>query len=107
MQTSRITRFRRRPSWTGGGKRSEAIALKYDPETDRAPTVLAKGRGPLADAIIERAEASGVPVITDQVTLESLRFVEVGEEIPPQVYHMVAEVLAFVYSLGERPKHRP
>lgn len=86
---------------------TEAVALAYDPKKDAAPRVVAKGRGAVAKAIIERAEASGVPIVTDQVALEALRFVEVDQEIPPRVYHLVAEILAFVYSLDERRRNDP
>jgi len=82
---------------------TEAIALAYDPR-DRAPRVTARGRGRLAKRIIETAKQHDVPVVSDQVTLEALRFVEVGDEIPPRVYRMVAQILAFVYNLGERPR---
>lgn len=82
--------------------RKEAVALAYDPKKDAAPKVVAKGRGAVAAAIVERAEASGVPVVTDQVALEALRFVEVDQEIPPRLYRLVAEILAFVYNLDER-----
>ena len=82
--------------------RKEAVALAYDPKKDAAPKIVAKGRGAVAAAIVERAEASSVPVIVDEVALEALRFVEIDQEIPPRLYHLVAEILAFVYSLDER-----
>lgn len=80
----------------------EAIALAYDPKKDQVPTVVAKGRGRIAQAIVDRAQSHGVTVVSDPVTLEALRFLDVGQEIPPRVYHMVAELLAFVYNLGEK-----
>lgn len=86
---------------------NEAVALAYDPKKDAAPRVVAKGRGAVAKAIVDRAEASGVPIVTDEVTLDALRFVEVDQEIPPRVYHLVAEILAFVYELSERRRRNP
>lgn len=83
-------------------KVKEAIALAYDPGKDRAPAVIAKGRGRLAERIVETAAAHGVTVISDPIALETLRFLDVGQEVPPRVYHMVAEILAFVYSLADR-----
>ncbi|HLS91675.1 MAG TPA: EscU/YscU/HrcU family type III secretion system export apparatus switch protein [Limnochordia bacterium] len=80
----------------------EAIALSYDPKTDRAPMVVAKGRGRIAQAIVSRAQAHDVPVISDPVLLDALRLVEVGQEIPPRLYHLVAELLAFVHNLAEK-----
>lgn len=85
----------------------EAIALAYDPKKDAVPTVVAKGRGRIAQAIVDRAQAHGVTVVSDPVTLEALRFVDVGQEVPPRVYHLVAELLAFVYNLGDKtPKEK-
>jgi|GEM_PF-132047 len=84
-----------------------AIALSYNPETDRAPSLVAKGGGRLAERIVEEAKAHGIPVISDPIALEALRFLDIGQEIPPRVYHMVAEILAFVMSLGDRSERRP
>ena len=98
---SRISNHRTRRAHRGNGV-PEAIALAYDPEKDRVPTVVAKGRGRVAEAIIDRAQSHGVAVVSDPITLEALRFLDVGQEIPPRVYHMVAEVLAFVYNLGKK-----
>jgi len=81
---------------------TSAIAISYNPEKHQAPVVVAKGRGWLARRIVESARAHGVAVISDPVALEALRFVDIGQEIPPRVYHMVAEILAFVYSLQQR-----
>lgn len=89
---------------TWSARRREAVALAYDAKQDAAPRVIARGRGRVATAIIAKAEESGVPVVSDSVALEALRLTEVGDVIPPKVYHIVADVLAFVYAIGERPK---
>lgn len=95
-----------RISRTAGSRKpgtvTEAIALAFDPQKDRAPVVVAKGRGPIARRIVEKAEAYGVSVVSDPIALEALRFLDIGQEIPPKVYHLVAEILAFVYSLSGR-----
>lgn len=80
----------------------EALALSYNPKKDRVPKVVAKGRGRIAQAMVDRAEAHGVTVVSDPITLEALKFLDVGQEIPPRVYHLVAELLAFVYNLGDK-----
>ncbi len=99
MALSRISRSSRA---LDRSRLKEAIALSYDPKTDRAPVVVAKGRGQIAQAIVGRAQAHDVPVISDPVLLDALRLVEVGQEIPPRLYHLVAELLAFVHNLAEK-----
>lgn len=75
-----------------------AMAIKYDEEMAKAPTVVAKGAELLADQIIRIAEAHGVPVIENIPLARALfRLVRINQEIPPQLYKAVAEVLLTVY----------
>ena len=77
-----------------------AVALSYDRELMSAPQVVAKGRGLLAQRIRDLANAHGVPVIEDKPLAWALyKGVEVGEEIPEDLYRGVAEILAMVYRL--------
>ncbi len=74
-----------------------AVALKWDEKTMEAPLVVAKGRGPIAERIKQVAEEHGVPILRRRELARALfSLVEVGMEIPPQLYRAVAEVLAFV-----------
>ncbi len=76
-----------------------AIALKYDPQEAAAPMVLAKGQGHLARKIKEIAREHRIAIIENKPLAQTLfAAVEVGDEIPPQFYQAVAEILAFVYS---------
>jgi flagellar biosynthesis protein len=77
------------------------VALGYERGKDRAPRVLAKGSGIVAERILELAKAHGVPVREDPALVSLLATVDVDSEIPPALYHAVAEVLAFVYRLRE------
>lgn len=79
----------------------QAAALGYDAEKDKAPTVLALGKGKLAEKIIEIARLHGVPVHEDQNLVELLSHVQVGQEIPAELYMVVAQVLAFIYQIDE------
>jgi flagellar biosynthetic protein FlhB len=81
-----------------------AIALQYDPEKMAAPVVVAKGQRLTAERIRDLARRHGVPVIERKPLAQALyRMVEVGMEVPAELYQAVAEVLAFIYSLkGER-----
>ncbi|MCP4118215.1 MAG: flagellar biosynthesis protein FlhB [Desulfobacteraceae bacterium] len=82
-------------------KRKKAAALKYDPEIENAPRITAKGRGAVAEKIIEIAEQHNVPVHEDPDLVEVLSGLDLDEEIPQDVYVAVAELLAFVYSINK------
>ncbi len=75
-----------------------AVALAYH-GSDAAPRVVAKGRGFLADAIIERAQASGVYVHESRELLALLMQIDLDSQIPPQLYVAIAELLAWLYRL--------
>ena len=77
-------------------ERKKAVALRYDPEKDKAPVVVAKGQGSLAERIIEMAKKEGIPVVEDRELVEALVRIDVFEEIPPVLYEAVAKVLVFV-----------
>ncbi len=81
--------------------RQLAVALGYEAEKDAAPRVLAKGRGAVAEAIIRVAGEVGIPVQEDDDLVQLLSMLDVEEEIPPELYQVVAEVLAFVYRMNE------
>jgi flagellar biosynthesis protein len=87
-------------------KRKSAIALAYQ-SGDSAPKVVAKGRGLIAQAIIERAREHGVYVHESEDLVGMLMQVELDENIPPQLYLAVAELLAWLYRLerGENPSN--
>ena len=85
-------------------KSPKAVALKYDGKKDIAPKVIAKGRGNMAEKIIEAAQAHNVPLYEDKNLVQILEALELETEIPPELYRAVAEVLAFVYRLNRKPK---
>ena len=78
-------------------KVKKAAALKYEREKDRTPRLVAKGTGPIAEKIVELARKAGVEVLEDRELVEFLVALNVGQEIPPELYKAVAEVLAYVY----------
>lgn len=78
-------------------KRNRAVALKYDRETMNAPTVTARGEGFIARKIVERALEADVPVLEDAALVSALLSLELGEEIPAELYTVVARVLTWVY----------
>lgn len=80
----------------------QAAALRYQPEEDRTPRVTAKGRGCLADKILEMARAHNIPVREDKNLVQILSRLDLNQEIPPEVYEAVAAILTFVHRLTQR-----
>lgn len=80
-------------------QRQVAVALAYGQNTGSAPKVVAKGRGLIAQAIIKRARENGVFVHESEDLVGLLMKVELDQEIPPQLYLAVAELLAWLYRL--------
>ena len=84
----------------------QAAALKYEPETAGAPYVVALGTGHLADRIVETAKENNVQVVRDDSMSQMLQRLSVGDEIPQELYKVVAEVLVFVSSMDEKYSRR-
>lgn len=80
----------------------KAVALTYDKQKQDAPKVSAKGKGRVAEKIIEIARQHDVPVKDDPDLMTVLSTLDIDEEIPPEIYVAVAELLAFVYSMNGR-----
>ena len=90
-----------------GGKRRrpatrKAVALEYKRGRQRAPVISASGRGEVAERIIALAEAAGIYIQPDPDLVEILAQLDLGSAIPPKLYYVIAEILAFVYRLNER-----
>ena len=81
-------------------KIKQAIALEYDPEFD-APTVVASGKGAFAERLIERAKEEKVPIHKDTALADTLSRLDIGEQIPPELYEVVAEILVFVDAMDK------
>ena len=78
----------------------QAVALAYNPEDD-APTVIASGKGALAERIIEKAQEAAVPVHRDDKLADTLSRLDIGDMIPPELYEVVAEILVFVDAMDK------
>ena len=81
-------------------KSPKAVALKYNHPKDRAPRVIAKGRGEIAEKIIEIARSNNIALYEDKNLIQVLEALDLETEIPPELYRAVAEVLAFIYRLN-------
>jgi flagellar biosynthesis protein len=78
-----------------------AIALKYDKEKDSAPRILAKGMRMKAEKIREIARQYNIPIMKNVPLANALYRIDVGQEVPEELYDAVAEVLNFVYVLQQ------
>ena len=72
--------------------RKKAVALKYNSEQDMAPVIIASGYGSVAEKIINVAEERGIPVYRDDSAASILCMLEVGENIPEELYQVVASI---------------
>lgn len=79
----------------------KAVALRYERTKNKAPEVVASGQGLLAEKIMEIARANQVPFYEHHGLVDALLALPVGSEIPPDLYELVAQIMAFVLRLDE------
>ena len=87
-------------------KNIKAIAVKYDFDKDKAPKIVATGKGNIAEEILKVAQENNVPMYEDPTFADLLSKLELDDEVPAELYTLVAEVLAFVYQLDKMAKKR-
>jgi flagellar biosynthesis protein len=80
----------------------KAAVLKYKHQIDRAPVLVAKGKGIVADRIIEMARKHSIPIQSDPALVEVLGQLDIDQEIPPELYRAVAQILAYVYKMTKK-----
>ena len=78
-----------------------ATALQYDSGNDRAPRVVASGQRRIAEQILAEAKKHNISIYEDPILTAALATVNLGEEIPPELYQVVAQVLAYVYRVTD------
>ncbi len=83
-------------------KQKKAVALKYNIEEDNAPRIVANAKGEAAQKIIRIAEEHNIPIREDQDIVDILVQLNIGEEIPMELYEVIAEILSFIYRLENR-----
>jgi flagellar biosynthesis protein len=79
----------------------KASALAYTPGEDKAPKVIASGKGVIAEKILEVAKEVKIPVVQDAHLADTLDKLRLGSEIPAELYDVVAEVLSFISRVDE------
>jgi flagellar biosynthesis protein len=77
-----------------------ATALQYDPAAGGAPRVIASGQRKVAEKIIEEARKNNIAIYEDSALTAALANINLGQEIPTELYVVVAEVLAYVYRVS-------
>jgi len=80
----------------------EAVALRWLPDREPAPRLIAKGAGNLAEKMLSIARANGIPIREDRDLLQILSWLDAGEEIPTEIYTAIAEILVFIYWTSRR-----
>ena len=79
--------------------RERAVALRYEKDRDRAPQMVAKGRGCIAQKIIEEARTHGLPMREDPLLVEALIGLDLYQEVPEELYRVIAEIYVFLYQV--------
>ncbi|ACO04492.1 MAG TPA: flagellar biosynthesis protein FlhB [Persephonella sp.] len=82
----------------------KAVALRYDREKNDAPEVVAKGQGLIAERIVEIAREYGIEIKQDRELVQILSQLDIKQEIPPELYKAVAEILIFIYRKKKKIK---
>jgi flagellar biosynthesis protein len=80
----------------------KAVALAYQPDKHDSPVVVAKGKGLTAQKILEKAQEHGIPIQEDQSLVEVLSQLDLDQQIPAELYQLVAEILSFIYRADKK-----
>ncbi|PNR92498.1 EscU/YscU/HrcU family type III secretion system export apparatus switch protein [Petrotoga sp. 9PWA.NaAc.5.4] len=83
-------------------EKRKVVALRYKSGIDEAPKVVAKGMELIAEKIIEIAQKENIPIIKSEKAVEEFYGLDLEEEIPPELYDIAAEIIAFVYKMDNK-----
>ncbi len=84
--------------------RKKAAAIRYDTEQDKVPKLVAKGQGIVAEKIIAKAKEYDVHITEDADLVEALSTLDLFDEIPEELYKVVAFLLAELYKINGKLK---
>lgn len=87
-------------------RKNKAVALKYNAAEDIAPVVIASGYGTIAEKIIDIAEQKGIPVFKDDSAASLLCMLEVGSNISPELYEVIAAIYCQLLDVSYQIKNR-
>ena len=83
-------------------KIKQVAALKYSPDNNRAPEIIGLGSGDIAEKIVEKAKENDIPIYQNDELVKTLNQFKIGDEIPPELYEVVAEILVFVNNIDQK-----
>ena len=86
--------------------RIKAAALRYNAATDDIPRIVGLGQGKVAEKILQTARQNDIPVVEDDALAAVLNDLNVGDEIPEELYQMIAEVLVFLCTIDQEYKKK-
>ncbi|MFP4021314.1 MAG: EscU/YscU/HrcU family type III secretion system export apparatus switch protein [Halanaerobium sp.] len=86
---------------TDNPETKKTVALKYDQNSDKAPKIIASGKGSIAEQIIKKARKENIPIKEDKDVVQVLAELNIGDEIPEELYTVIAEILSFFYKLED------
>ncbi len=86
--------------------REKAVALRYKPDSDEAPVVVASGYGEMAERIIGVAEKQGIPVFRDDSAASLLCMLDVGKSIPPELYEVVSTIYIEILKVAKESQDK-
>jgi len=81
--------------------REKAVVIKYDADSDKAPTIVAKGERLVAEKIKELAKENNIPIYENKELVDQMINMKIDTEIPVELYEIMAQVLAFVYKIDK------
>lgn len=82
-------------------KQKRVAAVRYDPQKDNGPIVVAEGKGYVAEKILDEAKKHNVPVYKDEKLATLLTEIGIGAQIPEELYDIMAQILVFVSDMDE------
>lgn len=82
-------------------KIKQVAALKYSPDDNSAPQIIGLGKGETAEKILEKARENNIPIYKDDELASTLNAFDIGDEIPPELYEVVAQILVFVGNIDK------
>ena len=86
--------------------KQKAVAVRYNAGEDSSPKVIASGEGFMANRILDKAKESDVTIYQDKELAEELSNINLGNNIPPSLYEVVAQILVFADSLDKKEMAR-
>ncbi len=87
-------------------KNEKAVALKYNPQSDMAPIIVASGYGYVAEKIIDIADQSGIPIYRDDTTANMLAMLEIGSNVPQELFEIIAAIYVDLMKLSREIKNQ-